>query len=161
MASKAQTYTEGGKVYSYGTHVATIDHDSRTVIAHGKWSSTTTKHVNAAARELGYEVKQDPKGQAGAQQVSGDTFAAQRQGTVKEQDNGQPTEDADPLAAVLSIARMFGALANMNPDKEQAQRERERVLFATPGVIRPENWSELTYDERKRRTDAAFEAAGK
>lgn len=54
---------------------------------------------------------------------------------------------------------MFAAIAGMNPDPEQAQRQRERLLFATPGIIRPDNWEALPYDERKRRTDAALAAA--
>lgn len=161
MASNANTYTEGGKVYSYGTHVATINHEARTIIAHGKWTRTTSGHVNAAARELGYTVTQDPKGQAGSEKVSADTFAAQRQGIVKE-DGDKPAEgNDDALAEILKAAGMFGILASMNPDKEQAQKERERILFATPGIHRPEGWDSLPFEERKRRTDAAYSEAAK
>lgn len=161
MAKQANTYTEGGRVYSYGTHVATINHEARTIIAHGKWSSTTSAHVNKTAHELGYSVTQDPKGQAGSEKVSGDTFGAQRQGVVKEDRDKAADGSANPLAAILKAATMFGALASMNPDKEQAQRERERILFATPGIIRPEGWDSLPFAERKRRTDAAYAEASK
>ncbi len=43
----------GNKVYSYGTHVATIEQDE--LIIHGWWSITTSKHVNYVANELGLE----------------------------------------------------------------------------------------------------------
>lgn len=147
------THTEGSRIISYGTHVATIDHDNRTVIAHGKWSNTTTNHVNKAARALGYTVTQDPNGQAGSTTISADTFGAQRQGIVREDaDKGQST---DPLP----ILRMFAALASMDPNPEQAQKQRERLMFATPGIIRPDNWDTLPLKERERRTHAALKAS--
>ena len=148
------THTEGNRIYSYGTHVATIDHDSRTVIAHGKWSKTTTNHVNKAARALEYTVTQDPNGQAGGAKVSAGTFGCQRCGTAKEDhDNGGKVE------SMLPVLRMFAAIADMNPDREQAQKERERLMFATPGVIRPDNWDMLPLEERERRTKGALEAS--
>jgi hypothetical protein len=148
------THTEGNKIFSYGTHVATIDHEREVVVAHGKWSTTTTTHVNKKARELGYKVEQDPKGQAGAQVVSGNTFAGQRQGIVKEDRNEQ-----EETANILPIMRMFAAIASMDPDEEQAQKQQERILFATPGVIKPENWDKLTLKERQERTRKALQAS--
>lgn len=148
------THTEGTKVYSYGTHVATIDHDERTVVAHGKWSATTSAHIAKAARELGYKVQQDPNGQAGSEQVSAQTFGLQRMGLVK--------EDRDTQAApedILPVLSFFATLAGMEPDADKAQKQRERLLFATPGIIRPDNWEALPIAERKQRTDAALAAA--
>jgi hypothetical protein len=110
--------------------------------------------VNATARALGYTVTKDPKGQAGSTKVSPDTFAAQRQGGVKE-DRDASAEDAPILPAL----RMFAALAGMNPDPAQAQAQQERLLFATPGIIRPEGWDDLPMRERKRRTAQALQAA--
>jgi hypothetical protein len=52
-------------VYSFGTKVATIDHETRTVQVIDYWtnhptinapSRTTTKHVNHVAQLLGYKV---------------------------------------------------------------------------------------------------------
>ena len=37
------------KVYSYSTHVATIEHPN--LIQHGWWSVTTQKHINYVAKE--------------------------------------------------------------------------------------------------------------
>lgn len=41
---------EGNKIYSYTTHVATIQDDN--LIQLGYWSQTTQKHINYVAREL-------------------------------------------------------------------------------------------------------------
>ena len=43
-------------VYSYGTKVAEINHDKKTVIRLGWWSATTSKHINYVAREYNYSV---------------------------------------------------------------------------------------------------------
>ena len=42
---------DGDRVISYSTHVATID--GNTLRELGKWSRTTSKHVNYVAAELG------------------------------------------------------------------------------------------------------------
>jgi len=42
---------DGNKVYSYNTHVATIE--GTQLIQLGWWSVTTQKHINYAANELG------------------------------------------------------------------------------------------------------------
>ena len=54
---KANLYIEDGKVFSYKTHVADIDHENQVVCKLGHWSSTTSKHINYVANELGYETK--------------------------------------------------------------------------------------------------------
>jgi hypothetical protein len=50
---------EGDKVYSYDTHVATIDKPAGHLIVHGWWSVTTSKHVNYVAREYGLRRRYD------------------------------------------------------------------------------------------------------
>ena len=42
---------DGDKIYSYSTHVATITNGFLHIL--GWWSTTTSKHVNYAAKELG------------------------------------------------------------------------------------------------------------
>ena len=51
---------EGCKIYSYTTHVATIDND--VLVVHGHWSMTTTKHVNYVARHLNLKVRHNELG---------------------------------------------------------------------------------------------------
>jgi hypothetical protein len=41
---------EGNKIYSYATHVATIENEN--LIQLGYWSQTTQKHINYVARQL-------------------------------------------------------------------------------------------------------------
>jgi hypothetical protein len=45
------------KVYSYDTHVATINSLYKIVRVLGWWSVTTSKHINYVARELNYELE--------------------------------------------------------------------------------------------------------
>ena len=43
-------------VISYETKVAEIDHLNKTVTELGKWSRTTSKHVNLVVSQLGYTL---------------------------------------------------------------------------------------------------------
>tara|TARA_B110000285_G_scaffold40293_1_gene44059 strand:- start:642 stop:824 length:183 start_codon:yes stop_codon:yes gene_type:complete len=45
---------EGNKIWSYATHVATIEDDK--LMQLGYWSMTTQKHINYAAAELGLNL---------------------------------------------------------------------------------------------------------
>jgi len=47
---------DGANVYSYNTHVATIDNTAGTVQRLGHWSVTTSKHINYVAAQLGFRV---------------------------------------------------------------------------------------------------------
>jgi hypothetical protein len=42
-------------IYSYNTAVAKIDHKNRVLIPLGYWSTTTSKHINYAAAQMGYK----------------------------------------------------------------------------------------------------------
>jgi len=48
----------GDKVISYETHVATLNHATREVVLEkpGKWSNTTSKHINYVATYYGYTI---------------------------------------------------------------------------------------------------------
>jgi hypothetical protein len=41
-------------IYSYNTPVAKIDRKNKVVIPLGYWSVTTSKHINYATKELGF-----------------------------------------------------------------------------------------------------------
>lgn len=47
---------ERGKIFSYNTHVATINVMDKVVYVHGWWSTTTSKHINYVARILEYKT---------------------------------------------------------------------------------------------------------
>lgn len=46
----------GNNVYSYDTHVATIDQANHKLQVLGWWSMTTSKHINHVARELNLQI---------------------------------------------------------------------------------------------------------
>ena len=50
MKYKANLKVTGNKVFSYNTHVATIEGND--LIQLGYWSQTTQKHINHVAEEL-------------------------------------------------------------------------------------------------------------
>ena len=50
---KQNLRVEGNKVFSYNTHVATIDRSKETLKQLGYWSMTTQKHINYVARFYG------------------------------------------------------------------------------------------------------------
>ena len=48
----------GNKVYSYSTHVATIDEENMELHQLGWWSVTTQKHINYAAKFFNLTIKE-------------------------------------------------------------------------------------------------------
>ena len=54
---KKNLKVEGDKVYSYDTHVATIDQEAEQLIVHGWWSATTSRHINYVAQEYGLKQR--------------------------------------------------------------------------------------------------------
>lgn len=58
---KKNLHMRGDKVYSYDTHVATVNHKTFVVTEHNHYSVTTTKHVNYVAGCFGYNVYREWK----------------------------------------------------------------------------------------------------
>ena len=52
---------EDGFIVSYSTKVAELNEIRKEVHVLGWWSRTTSKHINYAAKELGYQVIQPTK----------------------------------------------------------------------------------------------------
>ena len=48
-----------GEVLSYNTHVASIDYKDEVVNQLGWWSTTTQKHINYVASELGFDLNRN------------------------------------------------------------------------------------------------------
>ena len=53
---KANLKQDGNKIYSYSTHVATLDHQQKVLHQLGYWSMTTQKHINYVAKEYDYQI---------------------------------------------------------------------------------------------------------
>ena len=55
---------------------------------------------------------------------------------------------------VLRMAAMFGTLASVTAENEEDAVEREAsIYFRTPGLIKPEDWDQLSLKEKKRRLE--------
>lgn len=52
----------------------------------------------------------------------------------------------------IDFMKMFLQMGSMtNQSEKEALAYKERIVFATEGVIKPENWDELPFHERKER----------
>jgi len=120
---------EGDKVYSYNTHVATIDGNK--LYRLGWWSVTTSKHINYVAKEYGLTVQDMPKDKK----------------PVKEEGNGQ-------LKAV-SMVCAFGAL--LCDTQEEKNKWNKRMLSTVQGIDFPEDFDNLPEEEKQKRLNGALE----
>ena len=54
----------------------------------------------------------------------------------------------------LNMMKMFLALGGLTAQAmEEKVAYKERIVFATPGIIKPKNWEELPLDERLNRLE--------
>jgi hypothetical protein len=52
----------------------------------------------------------------------------------------------------IDFMKMFLQMGSMtNQTEQEALAFQERIIFATDGVIKPENWGELSFEERQKR----------
>ena len=51
-----------------------------------------------------------------------------------------------------NMMKMFLALGGLTAQTmEEKVKYKERIVFATPGIIKPNNWEELSMEEKLRR----------
>lgn len=118
---------EGNKVFSYSTHVATIEGSK--LIQLGYWSVTTQKHINYVARELNL--------------------------TLSKQD--QKEKESDPILNSMKAFLLMGDLMNdKKEDKADAVKYKERIVFATmrskiPNWQPPSDWERLNDSDKLER----------
>jgi len=54
----------------------------------------------------------------------------------------------------INFMKMFMAMSDMASEtREQKLANRERIVFATHGIIKPEDWDTLPMEEREKRID--------
>lgn len=54
----------------------------------------------------------------------------------------------------INFMKMFMAMSDMASEtREQKLANRERIVFATHGIIKPEDWDTLPMEEREARID--------
>tara|TARA_R110002020_G_C15696928_1_gene720423 strand:- start:233 stop:424 length:192 start_codon:yes stop_codon:yes gene_type:complete len=52
----------------------------------------------------------------------------------------------------IDFMKMFLKMGSMtNQTDKEALAFQERIIFATDGIIKPENWEELSFEERQKR----------
>ena len=52
----------------------------------------------------------------------------------------------------IDFMKMFLQMGSMtNQTDKEALAYKERIVFATEGVIKPKDWNELPFDERQKR----------
>tara|TARA_Y100000114_G_scaffold145136_1_gene154476 strand:+ start:3737 stop:4150 length:414 start_codon:yes stop_codon:yes gene_type:complete len=118
---------EGNKVFSYSTHVATIEGSK--LIQLGYWSVTTQKHINYVARELNL--------------------------TLSKQD--QKEKESDPILNSMKAFLLMGDLMNdKKEDTADAVKYKERIVFATmrskiPNWQPPSDWERLNDSDKLER----------
>lgn len=141
MKYKQNLRIEGNRVISYTTHVATIDHANRKLLVHGWWSVTTSKHVNHVADTYGL-VKED---------------APLKNQTVHEANGKNHFAETDGMLKAVGMVAAFGAI--LCPDKKSKNDWQARMLKAGlggRGLTMPDNWDQLTEDEKEARLEKAL-----
>lgn len=137
MKYKQNLRIDGSRVYSYNTHVATIDHSGRRLLLHGHWSMTTSKHVNHVADTYGLTIVKD---------------ALKPDGGEKEAESG----------GMLKTVAMVAALASVfTTTRKESNDWKARMMKAGlegRGLIMPDNWTQLSEEEKERRLDGALAA---
>lgn len=134
MKYKQNLRIEGNKVISYTTHVATIDHAARKLIVHGWWSVTTSKHINHVAETYGLTK-------------------------VDDKQDERPNDEGSGLLKAVSMVAAFGAI--LCPDQKSKNDWQARMLKAglgDRGLVMPENWDQLSEDEKETRLTKALQA---
>ena len=134
MKYKKNLRIEGSKVYSYTTHVATINHTDRTLAVHGYWSITTSKHINHVADTYGLtKIKADKE---------------------KEPEN----DNSGMLRSIAMVANLGNIFADTQEQKNAWKLRMLKAGLENKGLILPEDFDTLPEEEKERRLNGAIEA---
>ena len=144
---------EGDNVYSYNTHVATIQGGTLYVL--GYWSMSTSTHVNYVAREYGLEVVKgkppEEENKKDGRRGYGKGFGRKKAEESKEHAGGSMNKT---VAGIMMLGDIFGG-----GTKKGANDWKTRMLKAgleNRGLIMPEDWNTLTEKEKERRLNDAI-----
>ncbi len=124
---------EGNKVYSYSTHVATID--GAKLLVHGHWSTTTSKHVNYVAKEYGLTKIESPK-------------------------DKEPEPTDNPLKSIAFVA-MMGDIFGKDIKEKNDWKKRMLKAGCGQGLNLPDDFDTLSEEEKARRLDGAIDILSK
>lgn len=125
---------DGSRVYSYNTHVATIDGGK--LLVHGHWSMTTSKHVNYVAKEYSLEKVDAPTKKSKNRKDSG----------------------GDLLKAVAGVAALAAIFTTTQKESNDWKARMLKAGLSGRGLIMPADWDALSEDEKTNRLDKALAA---
>lgn len=123
---------QGDKIISYTTHVATLQHDSKTVKRLGYWSRTTQRHINFIASQFGYKII--------------DLTPQERD----ERERQRQEEDRKQAESMMKLAGMFSAMSRLTDSEADANKTAKRI-FSSIGCDFPADWDSLPEAEKTRR----------
>ena len=131
--------------YSYSTPVAYQDFKNCSLrISENVWSITTAKHLNwiedfvNVQRNSGRDKHEDFK-----------KYLDEARGINKDQD--QKKSGNDPLKTAAMVSKLFGLLST-NDEKAMEQKKR---YFEIAGCTFPEDWDQLSLEEKQLRISKA------
>ncbi|KKT20044.1 MAG: hypothetical protein UW02_C0002G0036 [Candidatus Nomurabacteria bacterium GW2011_GWB1_43_7] len=140
MKYKKNLHVEGSKVFSYSTHVATIDRASGKLYVHGYWSMTTSKHINHVADVLGLH-KEDK-----ARDVA----------EVEAERKAKESEGMAGLRAVGLVAMLGDVFGKTTKESNDWKARMLRAGLEGRGLIMPDDWDTLPEAEKTKRLDGAL-----
>ena len=131
MRYKKNLHLAGYKVYSYGTHVATLKPSEGIIVVHGWWSVTTSKHINHVARDWGLKKVEGPRDE-------------------------EPIAEDKGLRWVAAVAAMGNLLCVTQEEKNDWKLRMLKAGLENRGLMVPEDWGSLSEEEKQRRLDGAI-----
>ena len=130
--------------YSYTTPVAFIDSDNTLVVSENVWSMTTAKHLNWIEDFCGVERKQS--------RTKNSVFKESLK--FRQSKDGQDMTEArqnNHLKTTAMVSKLFGLLST-NDEKAMEQKKR---FFEIAGCTFPEDWDQLSLEEKQSRISKA------
>ena len=130
--------------YSYTTPVAFIDSDNTLVISENVWSMTTAKHLNWIEDFCGVKRKQS--------RTKNSVFKESLK--FRQSKDGQDMTEArqnNHLKTTAMVSKLFGLLST-NDEKAMEQKKR---FFEIAGCTFPEDWDQLSLEEKRSRISKA------
>lgn len=121
-------HVDGNKVISYKTHVATIDGEK--LLVHGRWSHTTSTHINLVAKQYGLTKVDAPP--------------------------DEKKDDENPLRSIAAIAMMGEIFGTTKKEKNHWKARMIKAGMENRGLIMPDDWDSLSEDEKEKRLNGVI-----
>ena len=134
MRYKKNLHLDGYKVYSYNTHVATLNPSAGVIVIHGWWSQTTSMHINHVAAAWGLKKVKGP----GPQE--------------------ETPKNGGGLGMIAGIAKLGEILCDNQKDKNDWKMRMLKAGLENQGLMIPDDWGLLSEDEKQRRLNGAITA---